>query len=594
MVFKRRTLFGFLVLLVMYTIILCVRLVVEQPSPTVQNYIFGNATLSFETDRTRVWQIGDCVNLRWNTENIQAIYLNRLPTVGQREIQWCVNQQSYPPFFTINLPDGTVQYLSPFEISTVRTRIILTLVPLLLVAAWCFRLHLLLASLFRRLPKRFLAPFMVAEKVQPVLVVLFIGINAIVAWNSITIRPWMGYDVEGHYANTIALAQGHLPTEKESAEFFSPPLSYLFPALFSKITGLTDAPVQKFGQLQNILVSLIATFIMLRISAKLYPDKVTPRALALFLLGMLTVYYKTFAFMRGEPFVVMFALLLCDQLLTMTQRKPALWDALLIGFYGGMMVLSRQWGALVLAGAGVWWLLLLLRQKNLALRLLYPGLAGGIIAVILGGWFYLALAAQTGSILAFNRQTDAEAKPASFFTGLGGEKLFTYPFSPGYDGQAVPIFYTETWGDYFGYFYLQRPPIPSRIPADSLSYLGIVNAVSVIPTIILLAGFIFATRGTLSLILTGGSGTSPIFNLMNVIVIVSLIGFVWFLARYPSHDADTAKATYLLHIFPLLCLAAGDWLTRIEQKYPRLFRVLLISLIAVAVYNFPMLFTRIN
>ena len=84
--FKRRSLLGILVLFVTSTIILCVRLVVEQPSSATQTYTFGSATLSFETNRTRVWQIGDCVNLRWNTANIQAIYLNRMPTVGQREM----------------------------------------------------------------------------------------------------------------------------------------------------------------------------------------------------------------------------------------------------------------------------------------------------------------------------------------------------------------------------------------------------------------------------------------------------------------------------------------------------------------------------
>jgi hypothetical protein len=253
-------------------------------------------------------------------------------------------------------------------------------------------------------------------------------------------------------------------------------------ALVSRLTGWSDVPIQKLGQLQNILVSLLTTFVMLRMSARLYPDAVRPRAIALFLLGTLPVYYKTFAFMRGEPFVVLLTVLLCDHFLSMTHRKPRRFDAVVIGFYGGMIMLSRQWGALVLLSIGLWWMLLFLRRRQFAAQLLPIGIGASIFAAIIGGWFYAALMVQSGSILAFNREADAAEKPAMFFTGLGGEKLFSYPFSPGYDGQAVPIFYTEIWGDYFGYFYLQRPLIPSRFPAGTMNYMGIVNAVSLLPT----------------------------------------------------------------------------------------------------------------
>jgi hypothetical protein len=592
--FSRSTLLGLLLSLLSIVIIGFVRVLAEQPSPAQKTIIIGETTMYFETDRKLVWREGDCVNLYWNVEHIQAIYLNRMPTVGNRTMIWCADQQEAIPFFTIELPDGRTEYLAPFEIATVRDHLILLLIPLWVLAGWCFKLHLKLARGFKYLPKWVQYPFSVSGKIQPILVVLFLGTNAIVVWNTVTIRAAMGYDVEGHLANVMALSAGHLSTSQESAEFFSPPMPYIVPAIVSRVAGSDATVIQKLGQLQNILVSLISTFVLLRIGARLYPTNATARALLLFLFGTLTVYYKSLAFMRGEPFVMMFTLLLCDHILALMSRKPMMRDGLLIGVYGGLMLLSRQWGALVLAGAAVWYVLLILRQKSLAKQLLLPGLVAGLITIVLGGWFYLALATQSGSVLAFNRQADTAEKPISFFTGLGGANLITYPYSPGFDGQAIPIFYTEMWGDYFGYFYLERPPIPSRFPPSAVTYLGLVNAVSIIPTLVLVAGFIYGIIQIIRFLFSTPVENTTIHSLFFLCIAASLAGFIWFLIRYPSRDADTAKATYLLHVFPLLCLLAVALMQHVEQRWPKLFRGICISLVIVAIINFPVFFPRIS
>lgn len=597
MVIHRRSLLGCLFLILTAIIFVVARALVEQPSPAQRTYTFDDATLYFETDRTTVWQAGDCVTLHWQVENISEIYWSQGPTVGVHTTPWCARQQVAIPFFTIHLRDGSIIYLAPFGVYTLRTRLFLTTLPLLLLAGWCFGLHHFVARLFERLHRTLRSAFSVSGQVHPLLVALFLGINAIVLWNALDHNPNVGYDAEGHYANVLVLSQGRLPTREDSAEFFSPPLPYAFPALVSRISGLSDTcdnpnaecyrPIQKLGQLQNVLVSIIVTFIVLRIGARMYPNTVTPRAVALFLLATLPVYYKTFAFMRGEPFVVLFTLLLCDHVLDMIRRSPRRRDALLIGLYGGMIVLSRQWGVLVLLGVVLWWVILMLRQRIVALCLFYPALAGGAIAVMLGGWFYLAMIQQTGTTLAFNRPPDPDGKPPAFFTGLGGEQLFTYPFSPGYDGQAVPIFYTEIWGDYFGYFHLQRPPIPSRMPPDALGYMGRVNLVSLFPTLIFLIGLGYGIYTTIRFPIRAD------ISLFTLCVITSLMGFVWFVASYESGDADTAKATYALQIFPLLCLLTGDALNVLQQRRRSLFYLVVVLLTAVAIHNIPMYFSRI-
>ncbi len=256
--------------------------------------------------------------------------------------------------------------------------------------------------------------------------------------------------------------------------------------------------------------------------------------------------------------------------------------------------MSRQWGAFILIGIALWWLILVFKRREVSWRLLIPGLAASLIALTLGGWFYLAQFSNTGTILAFNRPADTAPKPITFFTGLGGHNLFAYPFSPGYDGQAIPIFYTEIWGDYFGYFHLQRPPIASPVPASVLSYMGRVNAVSLLPTFILLIGLAFGGYSIFRSLRASPSDEGLSYSLFTLCTVVSIIGFIWFLVRYPSSDADTAKATYLLQIFPCLCLLTAAWLTTLRRRWTIGFKGMVILLVLVAVHNSLMYFSRIN
>ena len=453
---------------------------------------------------------------------------------------------------------------------------------------------------------------------------LWVALNVIVLYNTIHQPPAIGYDAEDHYANVRILAQGRLPTKAESNEFFSPPIPYIAPAILTRIgasSGLCPAMqlniarmdalqglgtsdectiiIRKFGQLQNVIVSLLASFLLLRIGARIDPDRLIPRGAALFLFATLPVYYRTLAFMRGEPFIVLFTLLLCDLLLDLRDRPLRRVDPLLIGVYGGAVALSRQWGALILVGIALWWLVLFLRDRPFARRLLIPGLVAGMIALTLAGSYYLAIARQTGTALAFNRSAGisdagAQTDPPGFFTGLGGGKLFTYPVDPGLYGQAIPAFYSEIWGDYWGYFYLPRPPIAALIPADATTYLGAVNAVSLLPTLILIGGFLYGGFQLIRLLANHPIAYSLPDSLFVLCIAASLIGFVWFLVHYPSDNADTAKATYMLQIFPLLSLLAGQGVDRLAERWPRAITVVAIALIGVAIFNLPMLFTRIG
>jgi hypothetical protein len=159
---------------------------------------------------------------------------------------------------------------------------------------------------------------------------------------------------------------------------------------------------------------------------------------------------------------------------------------------------------------------------------------------------------------------------------------------------VLPIFYTETWGDYFGFFYLPRPTLSYRVPMSAVSYMSRVNLLSLLPTLVLISGLIYGIYRTIRLFLAQPAEKDIAHSLFSLCIVASVVGYGWFLARYPSLDADTAKATYVLQIFPLLCLLSGDLLYWVQQRWPRIFQVLMIVLVIIATHNILMYFSRIS
>jgi hypothetical protein len=86
------------------------------PSPAIIETEQAGAQIYFSANRSIIFAPGDCVTLRWQVDNIQAVYLNDQPQIGNGESQMCVtgdqtprlnvtfqdnSQQSYPLNVTV-------------------------------------------------------------------------------------------------------------------------------------------------------------------------------------------------------------------------------------------------------------------------------------------------------------------------------------------------------------------------------------------------------------------------------------------------------------------------------------------------------------
>ncbi len=593
-----RRLLGVLALIAALAVGLALRLSAAAAPPVHLLDAVEGAVVAFSVDRSAVFAGGECVALAWQVEGIREVWLSLNPVTGQGEQTWCLPAYaSYStPVLRVKLVDESWREY-PITIEVLWPVLLYTALPLAAAAVCLLDTGRMLPLALRprlRLPSAVAVWFRGREGM--LLAAVLVAVNGIVLVNAIRHNPAVGFDSTAHRRYIDTLAQFRLPTPEDTYEFFSPPLPYLIPAAVSAglraVTGCEavdcSAVAYKTAQWQNVALSLGTTLLLLAISERLRPGDTCFKLLALALLGMLPVYYKTFSQVRGEPLVVFFTLALLDRLLAvfLRERAPTRCDALALGLSMGLLLLSRQWGAPVVLAAGVW-ALAALRRHPYRRQVFGVGLAALGIGALVGGWFYLSLQARYGSMLSFNRDPKGAVfstahHSAEFYFGLGGGRLFTYPYAPAYSGQMLPRFYTEMWGDYEGVFILFAA-VP--MPEYWISYLGRVNAVSLLPTLVLLAGLLAGAWHTLRTparpaALPGWSAAA------------SLAAYGWFIIRYPNIDGDTVKATYLLHVFPLLALLAAGWLAGLSRRHPAGYRGLVALLVIAALHNLPALFSR--
>lgn len=447
-------------------------------------------------------------------------------------------------------------------------------------------------------------------------------------FNALNHPPAVGYDAADHIAYYEILAQGRLPAAGETTEFFSPPLPYVVPALAMRL-GATWPQAGKIAQLGQAALLVLALGVLAQLAEQLAPGNRRVRLMAPALLAGLPVLYKSFAFVRGEPYVLLFTLLFVRDLLRWltpalrgdrlpTFDRRALWVAVWLG----LLLLSRQWGffvasaALLFCLAGLW---PHVRARRPVWHFVRAGAAIGLIALLIGGWFYVHLALTYGSITAFNRRPAAGLTLANhrvaFYTALGWPELFTDPVRPQLAATLWPKLYAELWGDNEAYFLvrgvqradgqilsgifleqaLARGEDVTTNRAQMGRYLGVVNALALLPTALLLLGMLTALPPALARLgRPTGQGTSDALRqLAALVVLCGLAGYFWFLVRYPNPEkSDTVKATYILHLFPLLALLAAGWLERCRARAPRLWLALVIGLLLTAAIIWPACLTR--
>lgn len=449
-------------------------------------------------------------------------------------------------------------------------------------------------------------------RVDRVLLALFLLINGTVLLNALLHPPSVGYDSRAHLRYIGALSRFEFPTEEDTYEFFSPPLPYLLPAAFFASGLLSPQGVGKLAQLVNVVYSLGLTFCVLKTCDLMRPGAPAFKRDSLLLLGMLPVYYKTFALVRPEPLLAwLWVLVVLQTLRVFVKGRLGFASVAGLGVLLGLLILARQQGFFWILALLLFACARLLGDREARPRILKAVAGSLIVAFVVGGWFYLRLHVKYGSSMAYAKARPPFSlanQPPEFYVGLGDGKLFDDPVRPAFRNQLLPTLYSETWGDYGCYFLvsgfdrrsgtllyggdieksLGRRRAQFWLETNRLEmgrYLGRVNLVSLFPSAVLLGGFLLGCASLARTVAGAADERAWMSALVVLGVLVSLGSYLVLLVAHASQSGNMIKATYLIPVFPLLALLGADLLERVRGHRPRAYRGLLVVLALAAAHN---------
>ncbi len=467
-------------------------------------------------------------------------------------------------------------------------------------------------------------PFRSGDGFDIGLVIVFLLINGLVFVNACLHDPRIGYDAGGHLSYIQALSKLRLATSQDTCEFFSPPLPYAIPALFMTFTGMKLFWAAKLAQGLNVFLSIGLTFYLIKV-CQLLGSQSSLKLGTLVFLGILPVYYKTFAFVRGEPYVVFFTVIILYYTLLMCIRKQfTATNNTILAVSMGLCALSRQWGILLFPSVFLLFVFQWIRLPRWRYSITKTVCLCLVLITVISGWFYMSLHSRYGSLTAFNRKPATRFsfsnQTLEFYVGLSPELLFNKPIRPSFPNQFLPIFYSEVWGDYWCCFtvygrdirtsqflngyslnrILSKGSCPSWLETNYETigeYLGRVNLISTFPSVLVLISLVMVVIGILQRRCNNPliTGRREIYAFLMLAIITTIVGYFWFLVMYPNiGKGDTIKATYVLQVFPLIAIIVGILLEHVKKRLQFLYRLILGGLCFSFVHNIFAMLTHVS
>ena len=432
--------------------------------------------------------------------------------------------------------------------------------------------------------------------------VIFV-ILLIMVFNVFSYYHEFGYDGQDHkwYIEVLPL---DLPTQNDTKEFFSPPLPYLFPSIIDSIcdklveANLTSVNCSIFygniSQLFQLFMFLIILFCYIKILNLLSENK-NYKNLTLILLLLIPVNYKTFVMIRGEPYVSFFFFLILYLLFSIISKEKDInrADYIFLTLLMGGLGLSRQWGLLLLPGIFLT-IFLVYKYKDKEFSKKYTRLvfSSSVFSFPLYFWFYTHLFLNYGSITAFNREPlpfNFSNQSTSFYFDLALADIFTKPIRGfSLENKLFPILYSETWGDYFGYFLITHAKGGLEANYELVPYLGRVNLLAIIPTFLFILGifYFFIKFKNLNI------NQKIMYSTFLLCVSFMWIGYMWFVIKYPNYSkGDTIKATFILQLIQLLPFFGSIFVID-NLKSKRLFNLIYSVIFFIFLYNIPAMISR--
>lgn len=452
-----------------------------------------------------------------------------------------------------------------------------------------------------------IAPFVFRDRVHAGVLAAFVAVNAIVAINISVHDPRIGYDAMDHLSYLQKLAEGSWPTRADTGQFFAAPLPYAIPAASALIGVHAPITLGQVAQACNLLYALILTYFLLRVSRRIRSDDAACAIWSLLLVGGITAYQRSMAFVRGEPLAAALAVVAVDCAIAAIVRPR--WDKhLAAGAATGLLLLAKQTGLFVAVPVLVL-ILVCGRQGDRRRWAWRETIAAVVVALSICGWFYAYLQVTYGSAAKYYLEPaglSLRNRPLSFYGGLGLDRLFVSPVREEFSAASMmffPLLYSDTWGDYWCYWLVAgrdqfgrawfgemvEDDDGARTNLDTMQpFLARANIAGLLPTLVMGAGTVLGL-GRLRHLRGRLVPSEVALGLVSLAAVTTALGYVALLIWFPDLDI---KATSILQLFPFAAVLGATWIRELHDRSPRRAQFVAAALALCLLHNLPALFSR--
>ena len=433
----------------------------------------------------------------------------------------------------------------------------------------------------------------------------------IFSYNIINYDASSGYDGEAHhgYVDHVAMhlpREVNLPTVEDTREYFNPPVAYIFPSVVKVLCrNIIDSedfyrncqPIYKqLSQIFQSFLFFISLLFYMKIFQLIKGFKSISNLNVLLVIGLLTVNYRAFLMIRGEPYIILFSSIMLYRFLLLLENnlEYSKKDYLIFGLLIALLGLSRQWAFLLFPGFFICIFFFDSREKKIKL---FKFLASSFIIGFFGcSWFYFKHLIDYGSFFAFNMSTmpfNFSNQPKSFYLpNLESIRLvFQKPIRPNFLNQYIPIVYSDLWGDYWGYFSFTRDALETGRNQHLIGdYLARVNIFSLVPSLIFLSSFM----SKIKIFKSKNKNKYDHFYIYIIFsIVITFLGNIWFVIKHPTLlSGDTIKAIYLLQGFHMIGILTISYLEDLKEKSFNRYILFVCMLLAVFIHNFSAMLTH--
>lgn len=363
-----------------------------------------------------------------------------------------------------------------------------------------------------------------------------------------------GYDDKAHYEYVVYLVSNwSFPPAEGGFEYSQPPLFYMFGSLaFYLSSFFSQIEPMRAVQFVSMLLGVANIFLVYLIAKEIFPDNYRIQLFTVTLASVLPVHILLSGMINNDTAVAFFVSLVF-YFLVVYEKNPNLRNLVFLGVAGGLALLSKYWGVLVLPILVLYFLWRALEKRNLKHEAFNVSILV-FVSMLTGGWWYIRNYLLYGNPfilkVPFFFDVIPPPHPAAYYLNFALD-VFRYPFT----SSTVNSFWTQTYAT----LWFDSPETLDYLPMEFNTAIGSLSLVAgILPTLCIIAGIFYLALDH------NFRRKYRVMGIMFLFLTANLLAYAYYTYKYPFTSATNAR--FLLPALVPIALSGGIILDKLSRQ----------------------------